>query len=278
MGITHRGRIEHTAIPLQLILCTGERDCVTPTPYWIKELLLTDEERRIIASGEVLTDLHINAVQKLLSNQFPDISGLQSSCFSQGNRFKRITSPGIQVHHTGCFHWVTTTSIASSHSCRARLFDSAAGSIPTRLKTQIAQLYGASASKVCLEISPAQQVGGADCGVFALAFATDLSFGNDPAKISYAQREMRDHLLLCLEQQQMEPFPRARRPANICVRTIESFSVFCLCQLPETEDMVCCDKCNSWYHYHCVGIREESDLPNCWYCKSCKPQNKRKRL
>lgn len=30
---------------------TSERDLVNPTPYWIKKLLLTDEERRIIASG-----------------------------------------------------------------------------------------------------------------------------------------------------------------------------------------------------------------------------------
>ena len=219
-------------------------------------------------------------MQKLLSHQIPTIGGLQSSCISQDNHFTRITSPGIQIHHTGCYHWVTTTSIESSHMCRVRLFDSLSGSIPSSLKTQIAQLYGASIdSKVCLEVSPAQQqVGGADCGVFAIAFATDLSFGNDPAKISYAQSQMRDHLLLCLEQQQIEPFPRARRPSNICIRTIENYSVFCLCQLPETED-ICCDKCNNWYHYHSVGIRDDKDLPNHWFCKCCKgAQNKRKRL
>ena len=44
----------------------------------------------------------------------------------------------------------------------------------------------------------------------------------------------------------------------------------------ETDDMVCCDQSNDWYHYHCVGIKE-GDLPEQWFCKLYKgPQNKRR--
>ena len=53
-----------------------------------------------------------------------------------------------------------------------------------------------------------QQDGGVDCGLFAIAFATELAYGNDPVQVSYVQSAMQDHLLLCLEQGEMKLFPR----------------------------------------------------------------------
>ena len=58
--------------------------------------------------------------------------------------------------------------------------------------------------------------------------------------------------------------------ATTCIRKIVSFALYCVCKLPETGDMVCCDQCNDWYHYHCVGIKEEEDLPEQRFCKLCK--------
>ena len=100
-------------------LCTGDAGPVSPTKYWIREL--TDEDRRGISSGKALTDVHINAAQKVLSQQFRSVAGLQSSCLSQGNHFVKVPSQSIQIHNTGCFHWVTTTSIQLPHSCHAKL-------------------------------------------------------------------------------------------------------------------------------------------------------------
>ena len=48
-------------------LCTGDAGPVSPTKYWIRELHLTDKDRRGISSGKALTDVHINAAQKVLS-------------------------------------------------------------------------------------------------------------------------------------------------------------------------------------------------------------------
>ena len=213
------------------------------------------------------------------SMQFQSVAGLQSSCLSQGNHFVKVPSQSIQIHNTGCFHWVTTTSIQLPHSCHAKLFDSkSSGSIASSLQTQIAQIYGPNKhGNVCVEVNPVQQQdGGVDCGLFAIAFATELAYGNDPVRVSYVQSAMRDHLLLCLEQGKMELFPCSRKPATTCIRKIVSFALYCVCKLPETGDMVCCDQCNDWYHYHCVGIKEEGDLPEQWFCKLCKgTQNKR---
>ena len=51
---------------------TGDAGPVSPTKYWIRELHLTDEDRRGISSGKALTDVHINAAQKV--HAFPAVS------------------------------------------------------------------------------------------------------------------------------------------------------------------------------------------------------------
>lgn len=41
--------------------------------------------------------------------------------------------------------------------------------------------------------------GGTDRGVFAIAIATSLAYGNDPANLTFQQEELREHLLKFLE-------------------------------------------------------------------------------
>ena len=64
--------------------------------------------------------------------------------------------------------------------------------------------------KVILRKMPQVQEDLVDCGLFTIAYATDLAFGNDPSKIIYDQASMRHHLLRCLEQKQIAVFPRHR--------------------------------------------------------------------
>ena len=123
-----------------------------------------------------------------------------------------------------------------------------------------------------------QQHGGVDCGLFAIAFATELAHGKNPVGVSYAQSAMRDHLLLSLENRKIKHFPRAIKPATICIRNIVSIELYCVCKLPEAGNMVCCDLCNNWYHYHCVGLQEQEDLPEQWFCQYCKPPQKKRSL
>ncbi|XP_053690919.1 uncharacterized protein LOC128739459 [Sabethes cyaneus] len=44
----------------------------------------------------------------------------------------------------------------------------------------------------------------------------------------------------------------------------------------EDEGMVCCDKCNGWYHYRCVGVTEDVENEAKWYCpeEDCQSQKK----
>ena len=53
-----------------------------------------------------------------------------------------------------------------------------------------------------------------DCGTFAIAYAMDIAAGNNPTTIVYDQSEMRQHLLECLPNHKMKPFPRFRNLTN----------------------------------------------------------------
>ena len=44
-----------------------------------------------------------------------------------------------------------------------------------------------------------KQVGAVDCGLFALALATSIAFGDDPSMRRYSQEKMRSHLLTCFQ-------------------------------------------------------------------------------
>ena len=51
------------------------------------------------------------------------------------------------------------------------------------------------------------QMGGADCGLFAIAYITSLAHGDDPSVISYEQIKMRGHLIECFTKGKLIPFP-----------------------------------------------------------------------
>ena len=57
-----------------------------------------------------------------------------------------------------------------------------------------------------------RQMGSSDCGLYALAFATDLCHGIDPTSPrSYDHVLMRQHYVECLDKGRMVPFPSSIR-------------------------------------------------------------------
>ena len=69
--------------------------------------------------------------------------------------------------------------------------------------------------------------GSNDCGVFAIAFAVSLCYGVQPEKFCYNLSQMRGHLINCLLNSKMEPFPvrcQRRIPSTISYhQTIQVF-------------------------------------------------------
>ena len=95
--------------------------------------------------------------------------------------------------------------------------------------------------------TPVQWQGGvSDCGILALAFATSLCTGQDPAAVSYDHPCMCAHLLASLIGGEITQFPQKSQShrAKIQRADTELVPVFCICILPDDgATMVQCDGC-----------------------------------
>ncbi|CAF3975988.1 unnamed protein product [Rotaria sordida] len=61
-----------------------------------------------------------------------------------------------------------------------------------------------SEEQVALSFENVQQhIGGHDCGLFALAFATSLCYGDIPSSLFYDQKSLRNHYVNCIENNEI---------------------------------------------------------------------------
>ena len=119
-------------------LSTADNVPVSPTTYWVSTLQLTEGHKRQITTRKVLSNIHINAAQALLSSQFPQLSGFQLTNYSQNyDKLQVASNNSIQIHHTDTFHWAVSTSIGRPRNCRARILDSMSGDLSSSMQCQL---------------------------------------------------------------------------------------------------------------------------------------------
>ena len=115
-----------------------------------------------------------------------------------------------------------------------------------------------------------------DCGVHAIANATELALGRDPVVCRWDGGRMREHLKTCLEEGVMKSFPtlgKKRVPFGSRVRNTVLERLYCTCRMPndKTRPMISCDNCHGWFHNDCVNLaNEESCSDMKWSCMKCK--------
>jgi len=139
---------------------------------------------------------------------------------------------------------------------------------------QICKIYSPlSSTKGFLKLqklSIQQQSNNQDCGLFAIANMVEICYGNNPEDFSYDQNMMRNHLEECLLNKEMKPFPKSLNPDTLPrpERRSTRIRLYCVCQMPENYDdhMICCEKCDMWYHYSCIKL---DMTPQYWECASC---------
>ena len=164
-------------------------------------------EKQQLLMNEMLSDIHINACQLLLKNQFPNISGLcstlQITSFSSGHWIDNY----IQVIHCRGNHWITATTIGCNIN-EAAVYDSLYTDIDSATHQSIKRVLQCP---VVIKVPPVgKQKGALDCGLFAIAFATYLAYRRDPSELSiikFDQLQMRSHVVTSLEQKLMGEFP-----------------------------------------------------------------------
>ena len=254
--------------PKVSIVPKKEAICDDNTKQWTKcgSIQLHAKDKAILSSGKELTDLHINAAQSLLKQQFEHINGLQSTLV-QLKKPLESDSDVLQIVHINSNHWVVLSKIGSTSIC---YYDSLYNYLSLDAEKVIAQLFKMCTCTNVVDVdimSVGKQSGSTDCGLYAIALSTALTFGIDPTTLHFYQEDMRSHLTECLEKKIMKLFPvlKTRRRAKRVSKTV---TIFICPKCKRTDDgtkIVQCQSCNMWYHNTCVlEYNDDED----WYC-SC---------
>ncbi len=193
-----------------------------PTAEATTRSILSDANMKALRGKDRLNNEHIHAAQKILAKQFSDRAGFQYTL-----RYKSVEKPivtqtnegTIQLHNIGGDHRVTTIFSGGA----VRLFDSLyAGVIADDLVEQITQTYGKLKEHLTVQVVRIQQQQGCtECGLYAIAYAVDLCFQCNPSTVKFHQKDMRGHLIKCLEDGRFSRFPhdsrscRAARPETV---------------------------------------------------------------
>ena len=110
----------------------------------------------------------------------------------------------LQVIHCHTWdHWI----VASTINCKdgeVNIYDSVFSTVDEETKDVVANLFHSSSMKL-MQIQ--KQVGGKDCGLFAIATATAIAFGADPTRLVFNQASMRRHLAQCFTDKVITLFP-----------------------------------------------------------------------
>ena len=115
-----------------------------------------------------------------------------------------------------------------------------------------------------------KQSNGSDCGVLAIAYTFDICSGFDPCQVRFDYRTIWQHLSVCLERCQFSRFPVCGERKSATVKSSKTLDLHCSCRMPEQpgDEMAECDKCDVWYHRHCIDIFSEV-FEVSWQCKAC---------
>lgn len=255
---------------------TTSQENHAPRPWKrIQWISLTERDKEILVTpGEWLDDNLINAAQILLKMKFSAVGGLQSCTLAEKLAFEpQGEAEFVQILNIGRNHWITISTIGCE-SGSINVYDSMHWKLSSITKKVIADLLMTTNRAIKVTYRNVQwQKGGSDCGLFAIAFATSVCLGNDPAALLYSQPQMRNHFLSCIDTEEITDFPQrssTRRARNNQADT-ELISVFCVCRLPDDgELMVQCSQCKEWYHKACIGTPDVCfDETEPWFCNQC---------
>ena len=148
---------------------------------------LTQKEREILMSpAGWLSDPIINAAQLHLKEE-SGLLGFQETTLGMTLAYDVLWGGFIQIVHDGFGHWLTISTIEATSSTEVFIYDSMYASISTNVKRQIETIMAQPEEKITVKMMDVQkQVGGSNCGLFAIAFATALINGKQPGSIVHA--------------------------------------------------------------------------------------------
>ena len=221
----------------------------------------------LIDNGEWLTDEHIDGAQAMLAKHFPYIGGLQAVWVFISEGCQSVGMPKeefVQILNIAGNHWIMVSNVGcpkDTITVYDSLYSDVHPSSRAKFLRQMAYMLMPTSKHVTLQWADMQkQVGGNDCGLFAIAVATCLCYGILPEDCVWKQEEMRDHLSKCLKGGELTLFPQLPKVRQHQSHArVERFEVFCHCRQPYTGNvfMAQCDICQDWFHRGCQRIQEK---------------------
>ncbi|MPC58697.1 hypothetical protein E2C01_052704 [Portunus trituberculatus] len=186
---------------------------------------LSSADRSDILGRRWLSDDVMDLAQDILQRRFPETRGL----YACGAAF---TLPPLQPGATSLFlqvvnrsaplhldsmadygrlagtHWLLLSSYGARRSGQLAVYDSMYNSLSactTALVAQLQELHVPPPGAIMRRVQ--SQNDGYSCGLFTLAFAFSIAVGQDPCTVRYDRASMAPHLVKCLEQGVVQPFP-----------------------------------------------------------------------
>ena len=172
-------------------------------------------------------------------------------------------------------HWLLIGN-PGCQSNEVKIYDSAFDNIPYLEEQVISSLVDTNEREIDMKVMDVQQqTNGNDCGLFAIANAVTLCLGLNPCQYNYKAREMRGHLMQCLEKKELKMFPvhsKRKLRKSSGVKKVHTTELYCICRMPDTHTLyVYCDKCGREFHPACISMSDEEAMNSssvfCPYCK-----------
>jgi hypothetical protein len=150
---------------------------------------------------------HACAILRSRACVYGPVYGLQDTLLLSHNavNMRVQTNQGPQILHICNNHWMVVLGGTSSQ--RVYVYDTVpSGGIAADVKVLCARLY--DRSDLVFEVMPIQrQVGGNDCGLFAIAIVEAILRSVDITTVTFDQFCMRTHLGDCFATNALSPFP-----------------------------------------------------------------------
>jgi len=189
----------------------------------IEDVQLTEADKFIVTEVVQLSDKHINAVQKLLQANHPNLKGMCSTLVA-GRR--KLPPSGLQAFFVRGNHWIVLSTL-DCRSGEVNVYDSLYSNQDADTLSAISGLLEVHRPPVIINLMKiGKQKGGNDCGLFAVAVLTALAFGVNVTKVKFDQGRMRPHLVKCIDSKEMTLFPSScipshdTMPANAIMKTL----------------------------------------------------------
>ena len=150
----------------------------------------------------IIHEAHI--ILKRIGN-LKGIQGFQRPTLGPVRQFDIMTGPFIQIVDINNNHWICLSSIHSPPGY-VNVYDSLSTPVTQEIIRLAYDLTGPAFQGIhCIPVQ--QQKNLSDCGVFSIAFATSLLYGQNTMNVTYKINQMRPHLMQCLKGGNITPFP-----------------------------------------------------------------------